>query len=214
MIIRGASGFGDAFYVYPIARHFKNHGEDVKVMTHFPEVFDDIDCIPFDRKPVVDIDCTYTRRKEIPHTTVWDDILIEAGMTLNFLSFGHPGLPERDPKYTLLIKPYQPGWCRDNDGFVPSYSFMASLAAEKGLPIKIIDYSLPLADWKKEYSKAGLIVTQSSSHFVMAEAWDVPCAVVFSEKSKYSNNWFVNTITPQKVIIKPATTQGFYDGVK
>jgi hypothetical protein len=216
MIIRGASGYGDAFYLWPICDFYMQRGNEVTALCNFPEVMGDIPCKPFDRAAFVDIDCTYTRRKDQPGN-VWNDILTEARVpNIQQFRHWHTVYPVCKAKRALIVNPYQPSWCQPVSGFVPAASYFGAVEGElmkRGYSVTNVigGHNKTLQEWITLYSSHAVIVTQSSSHMVMAEAWGVPCAVIFNAASRESKSWFVKTITPEKVIIYTWRTVGIYD---
>lgn len=83
--IRGASGLGDAVYVYPVAEYYKARGYDVVVRTKYPDVFSplNIKTIPFNKNPKADIVATYSNRKA-NKTNQLEDVLINARLPQNY----------------------------------------------------------------------------------------------------------------------------------
>jgi hypothetical protein len=88
MLIRGASGLGDAVYLYPIVKRYRNLWCDITVLTSYPEIFQglNIKTKPFDCKAKVDIDCNYCARKHETGTSQFQDMLILAEL-------GHVDIP-------------------------------------------------------------------------------------------------------------------------
>jgi hypothetical protein len=66
LIIKGASGYGDSIYLYPIVKYFLMSGYDPIVMTNFPFVFKkvDVETIDFNSDIKPDILCNYFDFKE------------------------------------------------------------------------------------------------------------------------------------------------------
>jgi len=79
--IRGASGLGDSIYIRPIAEHFLRQGDEVEVMSAWPEVFlgTGATVLPF-RKDNIDVLAHYVQGKYLTNTTQWQDICRSAGV--------------------------------------------------------------------------------------------------------------------------------------
>jgi len=78
MIIRGSSGLGDSIYLYPVAKHYKDKGQDVKVTSNYPEIFRDlnIEVIRF-RKGNGDMIVSSGSRRNFP-TRQFEDVCVLA----------------------------------------------------------------------------------------------------------------------------------------
>lgn len=83
--IRGASGLGDTFYIYPVAEYYKNKGYDVLVRTKFPDVFRPlrIQTTGFYKIPKADITATYSNRKN-QKTNQLQDVLINSNLPIDY----------------------------------------------------------------------------------------------------------------------------------
>jgi len=212
MIIRCASGFGDAFYLYPICNFFRKLGHEVKAVTNHKQVMGRIECVPYDRRIKVDIDCHYVQHKERQGTTVWDDSCEKAGIITTFEHY--LSCSPCNNKIAVVIEPYAPSWANPNGGFVPKLETFQRIIddlTEKGYRVNLMSGERSVEDWFAIYAGADFVVSQSSSHFVMAEAWNKKCYLILSEASRTSENWYIRTITPDKIIIKPYNTIAIYD---
>ena len=213
--IRGASGFGDAFYIYPIIRHLRSEtNEEIKVLTHYPDVYSGIDGLtmaPYDRTERVKYDLHYIHRRNELETNVFEDTCRLFGREVPF-DFGW----EKRGGCTgdiLVIPPYRPAWCRDTLSFVPDEAFFWKLVNGLNKDFNCISAHLPLdrAKWEELIDSVDIVICQSCSAFVIAEAFNCDCMVVFNHKSKITENHFVHTITPKKVIMRPEQTMYCYD---
>ena len=76
MILRGSMGLGDAIYLYPVVKYYSERGEDVTIVTRYPEIFAGLNC-----KTVLEsdfIDCQNSSRTIIEGTNIFEDTLIMA----------------------------------------------------------------------------------------------------------------------------------------
>jgi hypothetical protein len=85
--LRGASGLGDAVYMYPVLKHLIERGEKVEMLTKFPVIYDPLrklGLIISERyAKLPDRECRYSPRYEVKGTTTYQDTLILAGVDRN-----------------------------------------------------------------------------------------------------------------------------------
>lgn len=79
--IRSGSGLGDSIYLRPIAEHFVKSGEQVVVMSDYPDVFRgaEVRVEPFGRNNI-NVVAHYTGGKSNPCTKQYDDMCLAAGL--------------------------------------------------------------------------------------------------------------------------------------
>jgi len=82
--IRGASGLGDAIYVYPVAKYYRDLGNQVIVRTKFPDVYKDLDVqtVKFFKIPKADITASYSNRKS-QKTNQYQDVILNCKMPID-----------------------------------------------------------------------------------------------------------------------------------
>lgn len=224
MILRGASGYSDSAYIYPIVKRIAKKRNDVIVLSNYPEFFSSLSNVKvesFDRRRGVDLDISYVRRRAIEETTTWEDTCLEAWMpdfvssenfTLDFKPF------DKTVKRSVLIRtPYIPTWVMPCDYFKPDEIFISTLACElqahHGIKVKRIpsQASYNVTQWYNMYSEHDLIITQSSSNFVLAEMMGLKTMLVFNYRQHESQRQFVKWVVPKKVICKPELTRWCLD---
>jgi hypothetical protein len=79
--IRSGRGLGDSLYLQSIVRHLVEEGRHPSVISDWPAVFAHlgVPVSPFRRK-TVDVVAHYVARKEVPGTTIFEDMCIAAGL--------------------------------------------------------------------------------------------------------------------------------------
>ena len=188
-------------------------------MSNFPDVFPEgYNVIPFDRAVDVAVNCNYCKgRFDSPETDVWKDIHDMIPLDRGTVPFTHWMKPARCQRNSaLIISPYETNWANHpGDNFVPAHTFFMKVAHELTMQQWSVTYyrggePQSVKGWMNIYGNHNLIITQSSSHLVMAEAWDVKCLVIFNHLSLKSRP-FVAACQPKKVIIKPDNTTWAYD---
>ena len=206
-VIKGASGFGDSIYLRAITEWLiKNRPEKYVVLTRYPEVFTGLDVIlsPFLPTNKVDYYCSYVSRKESKYSQ-WKDILKEANLPIIPLTSNlkqklptkykvlaiHPYNPMNNVSPSLPMKPYE----KEFYNLVNSYT-----------NVYILDKELPFLDLVKLFNESELVITQVGWAVALAEILDRFLIGIFTERALNSNNKFISTIKPHKVITKPTST--------
>lgn len=84
LAIRSGRGLGDSLYLQSIARHLVGEGRRPLVVSDWPAIFDrlDVPVVPF-RRSGVDIVAHYVTRKEMPGSTIFEDMCIAAEVPRN-----------------------------------------------------------------------------------------------------------------------------------
>lgn len=216
--IKGASGWADQLYLYPIVRYYVQHGYDITVLTNYPEVFEPlkVSTEPYNRSAPADKCLNYCSRKGNQETNIHQDQCILAGLDYRNIPFSLDFPPYiKNPKPSVLMRtPYLPTWCKENDNFVPSKEFFTSLSLKlelMGISVTILPEKIDLTtkEWYTLYEQHSMVICQSNSNMVMSELTNKPCLIVWNHiKSKKP---FVYTVTPSKVIMKPENTIWCYD---
>lgn len=85
--IRGAGGFGDAVYIYPIVKYyaeaFEKRGKKrskITLFTNFNDIYEHLGITMLPHKRIADINATYTMRRHFQDTDQYTDIIIHANL--------------------------------------------------------------------------------------------------------------------------------------
>jgi len=110
MILRGSMGLGDAVYLNPVVKYYTERGEDVTIITRYPEIFFGLNC-----KIILDenfIDCQNSARTTTTGTNIYEDTLIMAGidktLPLNFEYVGTKRIFPTSKKVCVIRQPTAP----------------------------------------------------------------------------------------------------------
>jgi hypothetical protein len=231
MIIRGASGFGDALYLYPIIKHYINKGKKVIVKTNFPEIYENLncECIPYDIRQPEDIYCNYCSRKRNQETSQFEDMYILAGIKekIDFeIDTNYEcSLVGINKSICIIQKPYFPmNELQKRYDLMPDYNIIQRLINDykdkfffiqvgktgqyEDELIKFSNVDLDYTDRTDIKMLLGLI--NISDIFITSIGWGIAAAealnkkvfVLFAQSGLNSSNKFFSSITPKKVITK------------
>lgn len=234
MRIRGGSGLGDSLYVRPIAEHFAAKGEQVVALTNYPDIYlgSGIATEPFSRTNCQVI-AHYVNGKSKTDTTQWQDVCTAAGVAVSMRfdwNVRNQGLVERVKRAAkgrsiILAHGGRPPMGR-SDGFAMELlpqqgAFNAALNSMSDCLVVAIGgsdgvcYPLPVElDLTGKTTVADMLdlawisagmVAQCSFAIPMAECFDKPLLAVWSVRAQSSNQAYIKTITPQKVLSKPTS---------
>lgn len=87
MILRGASGLGDAVYMYPVLKYYLEHGQHIELLTRYNEIYAPLQKYKlilsdrYSKQP--EVECRYSPRYPDPSTTTYEDTLFFAGIREN-----------------------------------------------------------------------------------------------------------------------------------
>lgn len=216
--VRGASGFGDAFYLkgaldvcYP-----KEKRNEVKVLTRYPELFQGYQTDEYSNGVEVDRDFTYVHRKYKPNTNQFEDMLIQSGFfteeTVKGITYNlNYEYVERSIVHTkcpvlVTIPPY-PGFGNGkgyNALMTPSKAVYDVLLAEYSKEYKVItiDRQLPLNELFYIFESAGKVFCQQGWGTALAEGLNIALDVLFCKDAISCPDRFINSITPEKILTK------------
>jgi ADP-heptose:LPS heptosyltransferase len=236
LIVRPCPGLGDAIYAYPVVKHLMKRYKACKflVATKHKEVFEYLhgDRLGFtDQSDHFDIDCTYLDRK-LEKTNQFQDVCIKAGIKeeipFSIDLVNRQIVPPSEKKTVLIRNPYLGMELRKTDLMMPNIRLLASkftsdknfrtvlLTHERDMTCKLdLDFdfvfeSRSVCETLNLVRQSDIVVTQVGNLLAAAEAMDKPTIAVFSRKMRDSQNVFLSSITPEKVVTK-ITTEFFYD---
>jgi hypothetical protein len=233
MIIKGASGLGDAVYLYPIVKHYVTQTQDLRVMTNFPEIYADlkVKTIPF-TKQHGDVNCNYCNRKYTKGTTQFEDMVINAGLENHDIQFEMPykrksrfiSTPFEDDDtgmpLCVLPAPYLPMNSQKSKELLYNIDVVQELIDENMSFLFVQVGNDPIARFEVDYdfcgktsvndlldicSLADIIITPPGNLLPMGEALNKKTFLIFSEKGLKSKDPFISSITPEKLITKSTT---------
>ncbi len=229
MRVRGGRGLGDAIYIRPIAEHFVRRGERVSVLSAYADVFlgSGAKVEPFDR--IAEVVAHYVGRKGIAGTTQWQDVCLSAGVDVP-LAIGwkvhdpqllYRVVPQAKGRPIVLVHGGRLPMNRA-DGFgremLPEpHAFGAVLAELRAAGCYLVQvghaeqlYELEVdLDLNGKTTVAQLfdlawscdaMVAQCSFMVPLAEAFDKPLLAVWAARGLASNEAFIRTTTPEKVL--------------
>lgn len=222
--LRGGNGLGDAFYVQAIARHLKRKGEDIRVATSWPDVFEhlNVPTIPF-RRGNIDIVAHYINRKQIKATTQFRDCCIYARIQdkVEFKLDWPRGKGIKSDKPVIVVSlPRLPMNRRDKFGIdlLPDCSVIQKAIdiLRKHATIVQVGSGDPLHEYKhidqdlsnKTTVEQLINVAADADGFLgycsfivpLAESLGKPLLTVWSNAGFRSENQFIRLVTPQKIL--------------
>jgi hypothetical protein len=229
--LRGGRGLGDAIYVRPIAEALAARGDEITVLTDYPDVFmgAGVTPRPFERVRV-DVTAHYVGFKDRLGTTMWQDIC-ETAKVAAALRISWPArqsdlvrtlrLAARGRPLVLVHGGRMP--MGRNDGFgaemLPrAEAFNAVLHALRDCYLVQIgkapqvyalraDVSLNgstgIADLMDLGQACDGVVAQCSFAVPLAEVFSKPLLAVWARAGLSSRERFIRTVTPQKVLSMP-----------
>lgn len=233
--IRGGSGLGDSVYVRVVAEHLKRRGEKMIACSNYPDVFDG-SAIPVEAfsRTNIQVLAHYTAGKTNLDTTQWQDVCRSAGVEdipLHFdwsvknLALAKSLRAKANGRPIVVVHGGRAPMGR-TDGFglemLPDRAaFDAVLAALRDCYLVRIgkgNQLYPLAadiDLTDSTSVSDLldvaqicngVVAQCSFAAPLAEAFDKPLLLVFSERGLRSSHAYIKTITPKKITGKSTSS--------
>ena len=226
--IRSGFGLGDNLYLQSVVRHLVGQGVKLDVCTPYPELFQhDVEFSEFSRHNIA-ILAHYTRGKKDRNTTQWEDVCLSAKVSTKIplqldWKIQNDVLVERVLKQSegrniiAVLLPRPPMGRSDNFGaeILPDCGVIAHLIKPyytvqlgKGTPLYDLDVSV---DYANQTSVTDMLDIASicdgfigyPSFFVpLAESLNKPGLFVWSRQGLESAQWFIRSITPQKLLHK------------
>jgi hypothetical protein len=237
---RSGSGLGDSLYLRPVVDHLIRRGERVTALSDYPDVFlgSGATVEPF-RRHHFDLVAHYVGGKTRPNTTIWQDVCIEARLSDVEFAFAWKvrnrervdEIRTRAAGRPMIIVHGGREPMGRTDGFgremLPERrGFVAALEALDGcFTVRVGKgaeiYSLPVdldlsnqtgvADMLDLARKCDGVVAQCSFALPLAECFDKPFLGIWAARGLASSNPFIRTVTPQKMLSKPATSRHIAD---
>jgi len=228
--IRSGRGLGDNLYMVSVVRHLISKGIELEVCTDFPEIFDGMPVAfaPHSRHNIKYL-CHYTRRKT-EKTNQWEDICITAGvkdveLRIDWKIKNQELIDEvktqaEGKKILLVHGGRQPMGRQDNFGIelLPDYIvfndvldlfkdyFRVQIGSSKLLYTlncdKNLNHQTSISDLLDIASIADGFYGQPSFIIPLAESFNKPLMVVWSEKGLNCSEPYIGTITPKKILSK------------
>lgn len=234
MRIRGGSGLGDSLYVRPIAEHFAEKGQQVTALTNYPDIYrgTKINTEPFSRTNC-HVVAHYVNGKSKTDTTQWQDVCAAAGVNIPMrfdwsiqnqslvdqiqraangrriiLAHGGRAPMGRSDGFAMELLPAQ--WVFEDTLKSMKDCLVVSIGGTDGVRYQLsaeIDLTgkTTVSDMLDLAWICTGVVAQCSFAVPMAECFDKPLLAVWSERAKASNQAYIRTITPQKVLSKPSS---------
>ena len=206
--IKGPSGFGDAIYTRAIVEWMlKNKSNIYNVQTRYPNIFSDLTVTTSDLNfhGRVDYDCKYIYQKTNQETTQFEDMLNSAKLP-QFELTSYLANPDAVKDKTIVIEPYAP-----MNGVVTSLSmkpdeqeFFNYVCSHDN--IFSIDRQYAWNDLIDIFNSAKLVISQQGWAIALSEMLNIPVVAIFTKRALESDNKFISTITPRKIITKSTTT--------
>lgn len=230
--LRGASGLGDAVYMYPVLKYYLEQGQCVEILTKYPEIYQPLAKMGlvitdrYAKQP--DRECRYAPRYPIQTTTTYQDTLILSGiekhvpLEIEFTcnkKFSFPTnkkvcvirdiiLPMKQRGDEACLIPNGIRYQAIIDAYKDKVYFV--LAGNKNsFNFKLTGIDLDLTDKLDIHGMLQLIeqsdicISQSCFFLPFAEALNKKNFVVFSAEGFTSPAKFYRHITPAKIINKP-----------
>jgi hypothetical protein len=233
--VRGGSGLGDSLYVRPICDELIRRGEQITVLTNYAEVFlgSGATVVPFGRENI-QVLAHYVAGKSNLETNQWQDVCdaakIETPMCFDW-KVQNPelvqGIMERAAGRPIILAHGGRKPMGRMDGFAMDLlperaAFDVALGALGDcMTVAIggltgLEYSMAVeldltgqtsvADLLDLASVAAGVVAQCSFAVPLAECLDKPLLAIWSQRAGHSNQAYIRTITPQKVLSKSTST--------
>ena len=230
MTLRGAGGFGDSLYMYPVLKWYLEQGEKIEILTKYPDVYKplkELGLVISDRySKEPDRECRYAPRYPIQTTTTYKDTLLLSGITTD-LPFKIEFECENefdfdtDKKICVIRNPTMPMKGKQHgEALIPDCSiFQKIIYAFKddlffvlaGNPeghfkfeLKGIDADLTnqlnIPEVFQLALQSDIVLTQCGFFIPICEALDRKCFILFAASGMKSTYKFFPHITPKKVI--------------
>lgn len=228
-------GIGDAMYMQSIAKYLKYKGVQLEICTKYPELFPlEAKFSPFRRKPI-DYTAHYTTRKHRKGTSQFVDMCLNCGITddvdlvYEWTAKTNP-LPKTNKKILIVQQP-RPAFGR-TDGFgrrlLPKWEIVDTALnqlrdqfhivqignGESLYHYKNIDTDLTNKTSVEQLLDIGdlahAFIGQCSYIIPLAESFNKPIMVVWSNRVLSAKEQYIKTITPDKILHKQ-TSQYMFD---
>lgn len=233
--MRGGSGLGDSLYLRPLVDYFARHGDPVRVLTFYPDVFIGANCkvAPFD-KSNIDVLAHYAHARKDQSTTQYADILRSAGtpadVPLRFdwtvrnralvaslrkkargrkiiLVHGGRAAFGRTDGVGREIVPRGPGFVATLEAMSDCFRVRIGKGEQfYGLPVDLdLNDSTTVSDLLDIGTVCDGVVTQCGFPVPLAECFDKPLLAVWSMRGLVSIQPIIATITPAKILSKASS---------
>lgn len=234
MRIRGGSGLGDSLYVRPIAEHFAQKGQQVTALTNYPDIYRGSKVVtePFSRTNC-QVVAHYVNGKSRPDTTQWQDVCDAAGVNtpMRFewtiqnqglvdrieraangrpiiLAHGGRAPMGRTDGFAMELLPAQ--WVFEDTLKGLKDCLVVSIGGTDGIRYQLsaeIDLTgkTSVSDMLDLARICTGVVAQCSFAIPLAECFDKSLLAIWSARARTSNQAYIKTITPQKVLSKPSS---------
>jgi|WetSurMetagenome_2_1015567.scaffolds.fasta_scaffold01426_30 hypothetical protein len=225
MILRGSMGLGDAIYLYPVIKYFVDRGEDVTILTRYPEIFAPLKCKAVLEKDF--LDCSCSARTILPETNIFEDTLIMAGIKEKLpLKFEYqksvdfkihtskkicvvrvPTTPAKGEEDAKIMTPDKSVFQNIINSFRDRVYFVA-LGQQKNCDIKLSGVDLDmtatdkLADLFAIIDAAEIVLTQPGHFVPIAEALSKKLLTVFARAGLESQEKRFRFTTPAKILTR------------
>ena len=231
--IRSGRGLGDTLYMQSVVRHLVSKGEKLEVCTDYPEVFDGmkVSFAPFARHNINYL-CHYTKRKT-EKTNQWEDIYLTAGLkdvelkidwNVKNQSLVEEVKSQAEGKKILFVHGGREPMARkdkfgrellpNGDVFNRTLRELNFFSVHMGdsellYPVyadKCLNRQTSVSDLLDIASIADAFYGQCSFIIPLAESFNKPLLVVWSNKGLHSGEPYIATITPRKILSKKTST--------
>jgi hypothetical protein len=225
MILRGSLGLGDAIYLYPVVKYYIDQGQDVTIITRYPEIYATLNCKTVRADEF--IDCSCSARTLISETNIFQDTLIMSGIKeeipLNF-DFKRKLIPEikTDKPICVVRLPTAPTGGEDDakvlipdiavfqniiNNFKNEFNFIG-IGWQKNYFTKFYNLTLDFSDiadlnyMLSILDRADIVLTQPGHCVSIAEALGKKLFVVFANAGLQSKEKRFRFTTPRKILTK------------
>lgn len=233
--LRGGSGLGDSLYVRPICDELIRRGERITVLSNYPDIFIDSGASvePFCRNNV-QVVAHYVNGKSKAGTTQWQDVCesakVDAEMRFNWtvrnqaltdrlrsLAAGRPIIlvhggrspMGRSDGFANDLLPDLTAFEQCLDGLRDCFTvgIGSKDGVKYGIPVDLdVTGNTSVSDLLDMAYSCDAMVAQCSFAIPLAECFDKPMLAVWSHRVHVSNQAYIKTITPQKVLSKATST--------
>jgi len=231
MILRGPSGLGDSVYMYPITREFMRRGEDVTLLSDFPDIFTPLKCRvePY-RQQNYDLLTHYFTKRLDKRTSQYQDLLVMAGLDRDLpmqmdtvykpeklvkkklCLVRTPCKPRRGNPLVACLQPAYPTFQMIIDDYQDECSFVQIGRADGEQPYQFTGLTADLSAETDVILILKLLVcsditlAQVGYMIPFCEALDKKLFCIFSRAGLQSKFIEASGVTPEKVFDKPKTT--------
>lgn len=233
MIIYGSFGLGDAIYLYNVVKYYVDRGEDVTIITRYPEVYAPLRCKTV--KPDQFINCQCSARTKEPDTNIYEDTLIMAGINdrlpLEF-DYAFPYQKDRKPltdsgRPTCVVRNLTAPAKGEEDAkvMIPDVSIFqkiidtfkdrvdfVSVGWQIGCEYKLNGLARDLSsindlgEYFKTIDSADIVMTQPGHCVPIAEALNKKLFCVFARAGLESMEKRFRFTTPEKILTKKTSS--------